>query len=78
MTTGAAPKEMVGRDAALAVFRHLRGRPRAACTYGRAGWREKGFVNHETLLLPLAADGGTVDRLLIERVFPNAPGGGPP
>lgn len=74
--------ETVGRDAtrmpvsqvlppaALAIFRELIRAPRPARTHGEVAWRGKGFITHESLLLPLADDGGTVDRFLVEMVFP--------
>lgn len=83
---GSAIVEVVGRDAtrmrvsevlpapALAIYRHLIAHPRPARTHGSVAWREKGFIQHETLLLPLAADGVRVDRFLIEMAFPTLKG----
>jgi hypothetical protein len=79
---GSAIVDIVGRDvtgrrvsevmppAALDVFGYLMRHPRPARTYGTVAWCDKGFVSHETLLLPLADDGATVDRFLIEMLFP--------
>lgn len=81
---GSGIVEMVGRDAtrmpvsqvlpvgALTIFRHLIGAPKPARTHGQVAWRGKGFISHESLLLPLADDGKTVDRFLVEMVFPEA------
>lgn len=38
--------------------------------FGRVDWQDKPFMHYETLLLPLADDGHTVDRMLGEMVFP--------
>lgn len=81
---GSRITEMVGRDmtgrlvsetlpeAAVAIFRYLIRHPYPARTCGRLEWRDRGFMEHETLLLPLAADGQTVDQFLVEMVFPGA------
>lgn len=82
---GSGIVDMVGRDAtgkpvsqvlpsgALTIYRHLIAKPRPARTHGEVAWRGKGFIAHETLLLPLADDGRTVDRFLLEMVFPQGP-----
>ena len=73
--------EVVGRDmtgrlvsetlppAALAVYFELMDSPRPLRTHGRLHWRGKNFIRHETLLLPLAEDGRTVDQFLLEMAF---------
>jgi hypothetical protein len=78
--------DMVGRDAtgkpvsqvlppgALTIYRHLIAKPRPARSHGQVAWRGKGFIRHESLLLPLADDGRTVDRFLVEMVFPEGAG----
>jgi hypothetical protein len=77
--------ETVGRDAtrrrvseilpagALRIFQHLMRAPQPTRTYGQVEWRGKGYISHESLMLPLADDGTTVDRFLIEMVFDRAP-----
>ena len=56
---------------ALAIYHHLMIQPRPLRTHGRVEWRDKGHIPHETLILPLAGDGRTVDGFLVEMVFPD-------
>lgn len=73
--------ETVGRDAtgmlvsdvlpepALRIYRYLIQNATPARTHGRVEWRDKEFISHETLLLPLAADGAAVDQFLLMMSF---------
>jgi hypothetical protein len=77
--------EIVGRDAtgkrvsevlppaALTMYRHVMEAPRPVRVFGAVEWRDKGYISHETLALPLADDGRTVDRFLLEMAFGPAP-----
>lgn len=77
--------EKVGRDmsghmvsevlprSAVDIYREMLRDRQPVRTHGRVTWRGKGFLFHETLLLPLADDGVTVDRFLVEMVFPDMP-----
>ena len=58
---------------ALDIFRDAMHERAAVRTHGPVSWRGKGFLRHETLILPLADDGRTVDRFLVEMVFPDMP-----
>lgn len=43
--------------------------PRPLRVWGPASWRNKEFLRHEALLLPLAKDGVTVDQLMVMAMF---------
>lgn len=58
---------------ALRIFRHLIRHPAPLRGHGAVGWRDREFLHHETLLLPLADDGATVDRFFILTVTGPAP-----
>lgn len=71
-------RDMTGRlvsevlpEAALHIYRHLIAYPRALRTHGSIVWRDKGHIPYETLILPLAADGRSVDGFMVEMVFPD-------
>lgn len=51
--------------AALRIHQHLMRHPQPLRTYGEIGWVGREFILHETLLLPLADDGKTVDRFFL-------------
>lgn len=57
---------------ALRIFRHLIRHPAPLRGHGAAGWRDRDFLHHEMLLLPLADDGETVDRVFVLTTFENA------
>ncbi|WP_416899118.1 MAG: PAS domain-containing protein [Minwuia sp.] len=73
--------EKVGRDntgkpvsetlppAALEIFQHLMQKPQPVRTWGRVAWRDRDFRHHESLVLPLADDGRTVDRFFVLMTF---------
>jgi len=50
---------------ALRIYHGLLRCPVALKTHGEIGWRGRDFLYHETLLLPLADDGETVDRFFV-------------
>lgn len=78
---GSGIVEMVGRDVTgrlvsevmpaetLAIFRDLIASPRILRTHGAMQWRDKEFIRHESLLLPLADNGADVDQFLILMTF---------
>lgn len=78
---GSGIVETVGRDATgmliseamppevLTIYRDLIRRPRPICTRGAVEWRDKEFIRHETLLLPLADNGVDADQFLLVMSF---------
>lgn len=68
--TGAVVSETLPAPA-LQIFRHLMNDPRPVRTWGDVGWRNKEFRHHESLVLPLAADGQVIDRFFVMMMFFN-------
>lgn len=53
----------------LALYREIRDERRPIRVHGPMHWRNKLYRGHETLILPLADDGRTVDRFIGGMVF---------
>lgn len=66
--TGALVSETLP-EAAMQIFLHLMTDPRPVRTWGSVGWQNRDFRHHESLVLPLADDGQTVDRFFVMMMF---------
>ncbi len=73
--------EQVGRDntgravsetlppAALEIYMQLLEQPEPLRTWGQVTWRNRDYLHHESLLLPLASDGFRIDQFMVMMMF---------
>ena len=78
---GSAIVDAVGRDVTgkkvsdvfeepiLRLYRHLVQHPTPVRTHGTVEWRQRCYLEHECILLPLSDDGRTVNKFICEMVF---------
>jgi len=63
-STGRTVSEIM-HPSALAIYMQLMAHPRPLRTWGPINWLNRDYLNHESLMLPLASDGETVDQFMI-------------
>lgn len=66
--TGKAVSETLP-PAALEIYMRLLEQPQPTRTWGPVTWRNRDYLHHESLLLPLASDGIQVDQFMVLMMF---------
>ena len=56
----------------LRLYRHLMQHPTPVRAYGNVEWRERCYLAHECIVLPLSDDGRIVNKFIGEMVFSSA------
>ncbi len=66
--TGKAVSETLP-PVALDIYMQLLAEPRPVRTWGPVTWRNRDYLHHESLVLPLASDRRTVDQFMVLMMF---------
>lgn len=66
--TGKAVSETLPPEA-LEIYMRLLEHPQPTRTWGPVTWRNRDYLHHESLLLPLASDGIQVDQFMVLMMF---------
>ena len=66
--TGKAVSETLP-PVALDIYMQLLAEPRPVRTWGPVTWRNRDYLHHESLVLPLASDRRTVDQFIVLMMF---------